>query len=170
MTIPRIPSYTMPTAAEFPSNRVDWHTLARDLLVVSVTRVLQKQLAELLKQPLRAIGFEDNLVDLGLDSIRLMSLLETWRRTGVSEVSFTALAEKPTIAAWAELLVESGGVVRVALPSRLEGDRVTSVPIANGYFIRADSIIKDAPTSADPMTNAPGTRELVQQGGERIYD
>jgi len=69
MTIPRIPSYTMPTGAEFPSNRVDGQV-------------------------------------------------------------------EPTIAAWAQLMV---------------GDEFTTVSISNGYFISASEIIKDAPTSAEPI-------------------
>lgn len=46
---------------------------------------------------------EDNLLDWGLDSIRIMSLLEDWRRAG-RDLSFTALAEQPTLAAWWALL------------------------------------------------------------------
>lgn len=41
----------------------------------------------------------------GLDSIRLMSLVETWRKAGI-DADFTDLAEEPTIAAWLALLTQ----------------------------------------------------------------
>lgn len=44
-----------------------------------------------------------NLLDWGLDSIRLMTLAEQWRRDG-AELAFVDLAERPTLAAWCELL------------------------------------------------------------------
>ena len=46
---------------------------------------------------------DDNLLDWGLDSIRIMTLLEDWRRAG-RELTFMALAEQPTLAAWWKLL------------------------------------------------------------------
>lgn len=46
---------------------------------------------------------QDNLLDWGLDSIRIMSLLERFRRAGC-ELSFTTLAEQATLAAWWALL------------------------------------------------------------------
>lgn len=46
---------------------------------------------------------EDNLLDWGLDSIRIMALLERWRRAGVT-LDFMQLAEQPTLAAWWALL------------------------------------------------------------------
>jgi aryl carrier-like protein len=45
----------------------------------------------------------ENLFECGLDSIRLLTLLERWRDAGV-EVSFVELAEQPTLAAWLALL------------------------------------------------------------------
>ncbi|RKN38999.1 phosphopantetheine-binding protein [Streptomyces hoynatensis] len=52
-------------------------------------------------------GDEENLLDLGLDSVRLMSLIARWRREHDVEVSFADLAERPSVAAWAALLVEA---------------------------------------------------------------
>ena len=47
---------------------------------------------------------DDDLFECGLDSIRLMSLLERWREAG-AEVTFVDLAERPTIGHWVRLLV-----------------------------------------------------------------
>ncbi|MDA2814422.1 phosphopantetheine-binding protein [Nocardiopsis sp. RSe5-2] len=46
---------------------------------------------------------DEDLLDRGMDSIRLMSLVEKWRTDGAS-TDFVELAEDPTIAAWARLL------------------------------------------------------------------
>lgn len=46
---------------------------------------------------------DDSLLDWGLDSIRIMSLLEGWRRAGL-EINFMTLAEQPTLTAWWALL------------------------------------------------------------------
>lgn len=45
----------------------------------------------------------ENLFEYGLDSIRLLTLLERWRAAGI-EVSFVELAEQPTLAGWQALL------------------------------------------------------------------
>lgn len=77
--------------------------LSGDPSQVGVTQALRQQLGELLQQPPQTFGVEENLLDWGLDSIRLMSLVELWRGRG-AEVNFTDLAERPTIAAWTQLL------------------------------------------------------------------
>jgi bifunctional isochorismate lyase / aryl carrier protein len=66
---------------------------------------LRAQLANLLECTPQEIGTEDNLLELGLDSIRLMSLIESWRHQGV-EVDFADLAEQPTLSQWERLLSE----------------------------------------------------------------
>ncbi|TMV45532.1 isochorismatase [Paenibacillus mesophilus] len=66
-------------------------------------RHLREQVAELVGEAPTAIGAEDNLIDHGLDSIRMMSLVERWRRVG-ADVSFVELAERPTLDAWWSLL------------------------------------------------------------------
>jgi bifunctional isochorismate lyase/aryl carrier protein len=71
---------------------------------VSETAVrLRAEIAELLYVEPEELEFDENLMDAGLDSIRVMTLIERWRREGV-ELTFADLAEKPTVAAWAELL------------------------------------------------------------------
>ncbi|WP_037062774.1 phosphopantetheine-binding protein [Pseudonocardia acaciae] len=64
---------------------------------------VRAQVAEILAEPETDIGDHDNLLDRGIDSIRLMSLVEKFRRDGV-EVSFVDLAENPTVAAWTEVI------------------------------------------------------------------
>jgi bifunctional isochorismate lyase/aryl carrier protein len=46
---------------------------------------------------------QENLFESGLDSIRLLSLLERWREHGVT-VSFVELAEQPTLEHWLTIL------------------------------------------------------------------
>lgn len=48
---------------------------------------------------------ETNLLDAGLDSIRLMSLVEKWRQSGSETVDFAVLASDPVVGAWVEHLV-----------------------------------------------------------------
>lgn len=50
------------------------------------------------------IGTEDNLLDLGLDSIRVMSLIERWREAGASGLDFPAFAERPELGHWINLV------------------------------------------------------------------
>ncbi len=45
------------------------------------------------------IGDEDNLMDLGLDSMRAMNLLLLWQKRGVS-LTFSDLAASPTLESW----------------------------------------------------------------------
>lgn len=64
---------------------------------------LHAEVAKLLEMPQTELAPEDNLLDAGLDSIRLMTLLERWKRGG-AQLSFVQLAEQPTIAHWWTLL------------------------------------------------------------------
>jgi bifunctional isochorismate lyase / aryl carrier protein len=49
---------------------------------------------------------EDNLLDHGLDSIRLMTLVE-WLRDQGHDVAFVDLAERPTLTAWSGLVARA---------------------------------------------------------------
>jgi bifunctional isochorismate lyase/aryl carrier protein len=71
---------------------------------------VRAQVAEVLDEPLASIGDHDDLLDRGIDSIRLMSLVERFRQQG-AEVSFVDLAEAPTVAAWTEVLGRTGAGV-----------------------------------------------------------
>ncbi len=49
------------------------------------------------------IPLDENLLDLGLDSIRLMILVDRWSKAGAT-VDFAALAENPTVVHWWSLV------------------------------------------------------------------
>lgn len=59
--------------------------------------------AEMLDIDVATVGADDNLLMLGVDSIKLMGLASRWQRHGV-EVPFVELAENPTAAHWSKLL------------------------------------------------------------------
>lgn len=60
---------------------------------------VRAQVAELLYEDPAELTDEENLIDWGLDSVRIMSLVEKWRRLGV-QITFADLAERPTLAEW----------------------------------------------------------------------
>jgi bifunctional isochorismate lyase/aryl carrier protein len=65
---------------------------------------LRSELAELLEEGDRdSISPHESLFDRGLDSIRLMVLVERFQQLGVP-VTFGDLAEQPTLFAWAALI------------------------------------------------------------------
>ncbi|MER6444400.1 phosphopantetheine attachment domain protein [Streptomyces venezuelae] len=64
---------------------------------------LVRDVADVLYTEPSDVSLEEDLLDQGLDSIRLMSLVEKWRAEG-ARVSFVDLAERPTLRQWAELL------------------------------------------------------------------
>ncbi|RDE07842.1 phosphopantetheine-binding protein [Pelagibacterium lacus] len=60
---------------------------------------MRADIARMLHDDPRNIGLDDNLMDLGLDSMRAMNLVLAWSEAGV-DLDFSALAEKPTLAGW----------------------------------------------------------------------
>jgi bifunctional isochorismate lyase / aryl carrier protein len=64
---------------------------------------VRAEVASVLGVPVEEIGADDNLLYHGIDSIRIMSLVERWRWAG-REITFVALAEKPTPADWWAML------------------------------------------------------------------
>ncbi|MER8097570.1 phosphopantetheine-binding protein [Streptomyces goshikiensis] len=69
--------------------------LTLDRLIQDVADVLYAEPAD--------ISPDEDLLDQGLDSIRLMTLVERWRAEG-ARISFVDLAERPTLREWAALL------------------------------------------------------------------
>ncbi|WNG36063.1 isochorismatase family protein [Archangium violaceum] len=72
---------------------------------------VREDVAEILLQSSAAISDDENLLERGLDSIRIMSLVERWRRTG-AEITFVELAERPTLTDWYALLSSSAQAPR----------------------------------------------------------
>lgn len=64
---------------------------------------VRAQVAHVLTLDPMDLGNEEDLINRGLDSIRIMKLVEQFRRSGV-EVTFVELAERSTIADWWRLL------------------------------------------------------------------
>ncbi|MFC4377616.1 phosphopantetheine-binding protein [Nocardia halotolerans] len=47
---------------------------------------------------------QTDLLDAGLDSVRIMSLVEKWRTAGHADIDFPTLAGEPVLGTWIELL------------------------------------------------------------------
>ncbi|WP_327352513.1 phosphopantetheine-binding protein [Streptomyces sp. NBC_01304] len=65
---------------------------------------IREDVADVLGEDPADIPDDENLVDYGLDSVRIMILRERWRRDHGIEASFADLAEQPAIESWAPLL------------------------------------------------------------------
>ncbi|MGW5333875.1 phosphopantetheine-binding protein [Streptomyces bauhiniae] len=65
---------------------------------------MRNDVADALGEDPADIPVDENLVDYGLDSVRIMTLLERWRRDLGVEADFATLAEQPALEAWAKLL------------------------------------------------------------------
>ncbi|MBK0868060.1 MAG: isochorismatase [Saccharopolyspora sp.] len=64
---------------------------------------VRADVAELLYEDPSELADDENLLDWGLDSVRIMSLVERWRRLGV-QITFADLAERPSLADWWSVL------------------------------------------------------------------
>ena len=64
---------------------------------------VRADVAELLYEDPSELADDENLLDWGLDSVRIMSLVERWRRLGVP-ITFADLAERPSLADWWSVL------------------------------------------------------------------
>ena len=97
--------------------------------------------AELGIQP-ELIGYDDDLVGLGMHSMLLMRLAGRWRKQG-HDVRSSELALQPTIAAWAELLGASADgpppapVVESepAAPVSAEGEEFPLATMQHAYWV-----------------------------------
>ncbi|MFE0678105.1 phosphopantetheine-binding protein [Streptomyces sp. NPDC058867] len=68
-------------------------------------------LAEHLYQQPDEVDLDGGPFDAGMDSLRIVTLIEQWREAGV-EVTFVELAERATFADWWHLLSERTGAAR----------------------------------------------------------
>lgn len=64
---------------------------------------LRAEVAAVFPGGLDGVGPEEDLLELGIDSVRLMLLVERWQSAGF-DVDLVGLAERPTLAGWLELL------------------------------------------------------------------
>lgn len=64
---------------------------------------VREQVAELLHEDPAELTDDEDLIDWGLDSVRIMTLVERWRKRGV-QITFADLAERPTLADWWKVL------------------------------------------------------------------
>lgn len=62
---------------------------------------MRADIAEMIGEEPEAVGLDDNLMDLGLDSMRLMNLILIWQEAGI-DLEFGAFAERFTLRAWWE--------------------------------------------------------------------
>ncbi|GAA3462799.1 phosphopantetheine-binding protein [Saccharothrix longispora] len=65
---------------------------------------VRADVADLLGVEPAEVGADADLLDLGLDSMRIMSLVERWRAAGATGLEFADLAEDPRLARWTELV------------------------------------------------------------------
>ncbi|MFB7958004.1 MULTISPECIES: phosphopantetheine-binding protein [unclassified Streptomyces] len=65
---------------------------------------MREDIADILGESVDDIPDDENLVDYGLDSIRLMALVGRWREAHGIDIAVADLAERPAVEAWAELL------------------------------------------------------------------
>ncbi|MFJ2609166.1 MULTISPECIES: phosphopantetheine-binding protein [unclassified Streptomyces] len=69
---------------------------------------LLTDIAEVLDEDPGNIGWDDDLLDVGLDSIRLMHLTVRWRAAGV-DIALLDLATETTPRAWWDLIQAADG-------------------------------------------------------------
>lgn len=60
---------------------------------------MRADIARIIHEDPEEIGPDDNLMDLGLDSMRLMNLILLWQKAGV-DLEFGDFAEHFTLSAW----------------------------------------------------------------------
>ena len=61
------------------------------------------EIAAILRIPTEELAEFESPQEAGVDSVRLLTLSEKWRKRGI-DVSFMELAERPDFTAWWELL------------------------------------------------------------------
>lgn len=76
---------------------------AGDYSIPQSQQHLTQQLAALLEVPVDEMTPDDCLLDFGLDSVRMMSLVGDWQQAGL-DVSFMELAAKPSLQDWWQLI------------------------------------------------------------------
>ena len=83
----------------------------RDVQGRDVEEVVRADVARVLGCESAQVDPEEDLFERGLDSVRLMTLVERWRSAGLPGLEFPDLAEQPRLSAWVALArgVGAGG-------------------------------------------------------------
>jgi amino acid adenylation domain-containing protein len=85
------------------------------------------------------IGDREDLIRCGLDSIAIMRLANTWRRTG-ADVKFADLLREPTLEAWCNLVSRRSAIGDEALADSGEVDEAAPfelTPMQQAYWVGA---------------------------------
>ncbi|MFG1923177.1 phosphopantetheine-binding protein [Cryptosporangium sp. NPDC048952] len=72
--------------------------LTTEQLIADVADVLYLDPAE--------VDYDVSLSDQGMDSVRLMELVERWRSAGVEQIDFITLAEDSRLGHWIEVFAK----------------------------------------------------------------
>ncbi|MFE3542396.1 amino acid adenylation domain-containing protein [Nocardia sp. NPDC059177] len=84
-----------------------------------------------------SIGFDDDLVGLGMHSMKLMHLSAKWRKQGY-DLRSSSLALRPTINAWVELLTAAGGSAEpapVTVAPDVAGEEFELATMQHAYWV-----------------------------------
>ncbi|WP_337262825.1 MULTISPECIES: isochorismatase [unclassified Serratia (in: enterobacteria)] len=93
-------------ALRYTAGRCGRVVMSGDLLPGTISiDALRQQIIPLLDEDSEDIGNDENLIDYGLDSVRIMELATRWRKIR-EDIDFIALAKSPTIDSWWALLSE----------------------------------------------------------------
>ena len=68
---------------------------------------MRADLAKILLEDPADIHDDDNLIDLGLDSMRAMTLASRWQAAG-ARLDFSEMAQNPTLGRWWTLIQQAG--------------------------------------------------------------
>ncbi|MGB6039938.1 MAG: phosphopantetheine-binding protein, partial [Gordonia sp. (in: high G+C Gram-positive bacteria)] len=101
-------------------------------------KAIRDDIAALLGIDAATIDDADDLIGVGLDSIRMMRLAGGWRKRG-HDISFADLAATPTVAAWAALLAPTSTPDAPAPitwdETDWQGDDFPLAPMQHAYWV-----------------------------------
>lgn len=69
---------------------------------------MRADVARMLREAPEAIGLDDNLMDWGLDSLRLLDLITGWNEAGLN-VDIMDLAAEASLSGWWRIIVQHQG-------------------------------------------------------------
>ena len=90
-------------ALKYTAGRAGKVVLTEDLLPVPLSMARLRALVQPMLDEDEVPEDDENLIDYGLDSVRMMALAARWRKA-YGDIDFVMLAKEPTLAAWWRLL------------------------------------------------------------------